>query len=85
MLRLPTTSIIELTNRCNHNCIFCYCPWEFDSNYINSELSKEEWFNVIDTYKKYGIQQITFSGGEPLMRDDLFDILDYINYLYFLI
>lgn len=77
MIELPQTAVIELTSRCNHMCIFCCCPWEYDKNYKNKELSTKEWFQVIDTYARHGVKHITFTGGEPLMRDDLFDILDY--------
>ncbi len=78
-MRLPSTAVIELTSRCNHMCLFCSCPWEYDKNYKNNELTKEEWFKVIDKYKEYGVNHITFTGGEPLMRDDLFDIIDYAS------
>lgn len=76
---LPSTAVIELTSRCNHKCFFCSCPWEYDKDYLNSELSTKEWFAVIDKYMENGISHITFTGGEPLMRDDLFDIISYAS------
>lgn len=79
-MKLPSTAVIELTSRCNHCCIFCSCPWEFDRDYKNIELSKEEWFKIIDKYVSLGVNHITFTGGEPLMRDDLFDIIDYASH-----
>lgn len=74
---LPKTAVIELTSRCNHKCIFCSCPWEYDKDYKNNELSTDEWCRVIDLYVANNVQHITFTGGEPLMREDLLDILDY--------
>lgn len=74
---LPRTAVIELTSRCNHACIFCSCPWEFDKDYKNTELPKETWFEVIKTYIQNGVEHITFTGGEPLMRDDLLDIVEF--------
>ena len=76
---LPRIAVIELTSRCNHFCLFCCCPWEFDKNYKNNELTKEEWFRVFDKYYDCGVRHITFTGGEPLMREDLFDIIDYVS------
>ena len=33
---------LELTYRCNHQCIFCSCPWESDEKYRKDELSTAE-------------------------------------------
>lgn len=75
---LPSTAALELTYRCNHKCIFCSCPWEANNDYKESELSLEEWYRVIDTLIKYGVNGFTLTGGEPLMRDDVYSIMDYI-------
>ena len=74
---LPSTAVLELTSRCNHFCLFCSCPWEYDKNYKNTELTTKEWFDVIDKYIENGVNHITFTGGEPLMREDLLDIIGY--------
>lgn len=74
---LPSTAVIELTSRCNHLCLFCSCPWEYDKDYKNNELRTEEWFAVIDKYIENGVTHITLTGGEPLMRDDLLEIIKY--------
>lgn len=76
---LPQTAVIELTSRCNHFCLFCCCPWEYDKNYKNSELSASEWCEVIDKYYDNGVRHITFTGGEPTLRNDLFEIIDYAS------
>lgn len=72
---LPTTAVIELTSRCNHFCLFCSCPWEYDKEYKNNELTTSEWCDVIDKYIENGVTHITFTGGEPLMREDLLEII----------
>ena len=77
---LPKVVIMELTYNCNHRCIFCSCPWENKNTYNKySELSTEEIFSNINVLKKYGVQHITLSGGEPFLRKDLEDIIKYIN------
>jgi len=78
LMRLPEVVVLELTYRCNHKCIFCSCPWENDEGYKADELCFEEWMDVIDTLLEYGVQSFTISGGEPLLREDLKDIIDYI-------
>lgn len=75
---LPSTAALELTYKCNHMCIFCSCPWEASKDYKESELSLNEWFKVIDTLIENGVQGFTLTGGEPLMREDIYDIMDYI-------
>ena len=75
----PHTAALELTYRCNHSCIFCSCPWEDDDTYKQSELSLQEWYAVIDQLIKYGVNYITLTGGEPLTRSDLRNIIEYIH------
>ena len=75
----PQTAALELTYRCNHSCIFCSCPWEDDDTYKQSELSLQEWYAVIDQLIKYGVNYITLTGGEPLTRSDLRNIIEYIH------
>ena len=75
---LPNVAALELTYRCNHKCLFCSCPWEADDTYKESELSVHEWENVIDTLIENGVSTFTLTGGEPLMRDELREIIDII-------
>ena len=76
--RLPNVAALELTYRCNHRCLFCSCPWESDETYKKAELKAEEWFSVIDELMKNGVSAFTLTGGEPLMREDLMQIIEYI-------
>lgn len=74
---LPATAVLELTYRCNHSCLFCSCPWE-DSNGLfvrQPELTTGQWKTVITRLCDMGVSNFAFSGGEPLMRDDLADIM----------
>ena len=76
--RLPNVAALELTYRCNHRCLFCSCPWESDETYRKNELKTEQWFAVIDELMKNGVSAFTLTGGEPLMREDLMRIIEYI-------
>lgn len=75
---LPAVAALELTYRCNHQCLFCSCPWEADAEYKKAELSLDEWFVVIDCLLENGVQSITLTGGEPLTRIDIKEIVRYI-------
>ena len=75
---LPKVAALELTYRCNHKCIFCSCPWEAEENYLKEELSFYEWTQVVKELMNAGVSSFTLTGGEPLMREDIKDIIDYI-------
>ena len=75
---LPNVAALELTYRCNHKCLFCSCPWEADEIYKKDELSFDEWTNVVDNLMGNGVSTFTLTGGEPLMREDIYDIIDHI-------
>ncbi len=63
---------------CNQNCVHCYAAGQPDAS--EAELSTEEWKAIIDKCRKVGIPQITFTGGEPTMRDDIFELIDYAKW-----
>ena len=67
---------VHLTTKCNMNCVFCGSDeLELDGHpgVINDYKTVKE---IIDSAKNKGINRITFSGGEPLMNPDLFEIID---------
>ena len=60
---------------CNQQCMHCYAA---NQEYAETkELSTEEWKKVIDICKKNCIPQITFTGGEPTLREDLVELVEY--------
>lgn len=75
-MKLPKTMAAELTYLCNHKCIFCSCPWESNATIKENEMPAEEWKSIFSEVKKYGVEHITFTGGEAILRDDFFEILD---------
>lgn len=61
-----------LTNECNMRCPHCYM---FAGLKKDRELSTKEIFDIISSFKKYGGNNIVFSGGEIALRKDLYEIL----------
>jgi heme d1 biosynthesis radical SAM protein NirJ len=64
--------IWNLTRRCNLTCKHCYAL-SADHHYPG-ELSTDEVFHVMDELRSYRVPVLILSGGEPLLRPDLFDI-----------
>ena len=54
---------------CNQKCIHCYAAGQPLSE--EQELDTESWKKIIRACRKAGITQLTFTGGEPTLRDDL--------------
>ena len=63
---------------CNQKCLHCYAAGQEQAEV--KELSTSEWKRVIDQCRKIGIPQLTFTGGEPTMREDLPEIIDYAKW-----
>ena len=64
--------------RCNQNCLFCYA--EHEPMGTRNELTTEQWKAVLDTLRKAGVPMVTFTGGEPTVRDDLAELVDYAKW-----
>ena len=63
---------------CNQKCVHCYATGQPLSD--ERELSTEDWKKVLDICRRVGIPQVTFTGGEPTMREDLFDLIKYARW-----
>ena len=59
---------------CNQNCLHCYAAHQPQGE--EKELSTDEWKQIIDKCRKVCIPQVTFTGGEPTMRDDLVELVE---------
>lgn len=70
----PLWLLAELTYKCPLQCPYCSNPLDF-SGYKN-ELTTEQWFTVMRQARKMGAVQLGLSGGEPLVRKDLEDIVE---------
>ncbi len=65
----PLWLLAEITYKCPLHCVFCYNPVDY-TNY-GQELTTEDWLRVLRQGREIGATQLGFSGGEPLVRDDL--------------
>jgi len=65
----PLWLLAELTYRCPLHCVYCSNPLEY-TRYL-TELSTDAWIRVLREGRELGFVQLGFSGGEPLVRDDL--------------
>src|SRR3990172_2935861 len=76
--RSPLVAAIKITQKCNLRCT--HCPWK---NRILSDLSTEKWKLIIKDLWDKGCTVLTFEGGEPTIRNDLKELLDYSSDLGF--
>ena len=72
---------LELTHRCNMCCRHCYVAPEMQSG--KNELTTAQWKTVLAKLRDMQVMEITLTGGEPFMRQDVFDILSYLRKLGF--
>ena len=69
----PLWLLAELTYRCPLQCPYCSNPVEIAK--YNNELTTDDWVRVLQQARKMGATQLGFSGGEPLVRRDLEDLI----------
>lgn len=63
---------------CNQKCVHCYAAGQTLSD--EAELTTEEWKKILDSCRSAGIPQVTFTGGEPTIREDLFELISYARW-----
>ena len=79
------TLIVELTQRCNHACRHCYNVWHSDSlgrpsRYPHGELDTAQTLALLEkALDEITCSHVTLTGGEPLLRQDLPQILDWLR------
>jgi radical SAM protein with 4Fe4S-binding SPASM domain len=83
--RVPLDVHLELTYRCDARCVHCYCalPHAAHPAARAEELRAQELAPLLDELADLGCLYLTFSGGEVLVRPDLFDILGHAKRLGF--
>jgi radical SAM protein with 4Fe4S-binding SPASM domain len=65
----------NITRKCNLQCVHCYNDSGADKTC--NEISTDHAKAVIDDLAGFGVPSILFSGGEPLMRHDLFELIEH--------
>jgi PqqA peptide cyclase len=73
MLSNPLALIAEVTHRCPLHCVYCSNPMRLEG--AHSELSTAEWIAVFHQAGKLGMLHAHFTGGEPLARTDLGELI----------
>jgi pyrroloquinoline quinone biosynthesis protein E len=69
----PLALIAELTHRCPLHCVYCSNPLELQAR--STELSTEDWSRVFQEAAALGVLQADFTGGEPLTRPDILELI----------
>ena len=72
--------IFEVTQRCNHDCLHCYNVWKAVPAYPRGELDTEGTLRLVDRILRETKPQVfSFTGGEPLLRGDLLDLIRFVR------
>lgn len=71
---------VELTSACNQKCSYCYNGWREDDGKSVGALPTSELCALLDrAFDEIEFDHVTLTGGEPLSRRDLFDVLDLLR------
>ena len=73
------TLYIELTHACNQHCKHCYLNG--GTHHTVAEMTTEQIKKIFREFKEQGGRSAIITGGEPLMRKDIWEILDYVEEL----
>ncbi len=74
----PITSMrISITSRCNYSCR--YCHHEGIDASAENEMTPEEIKRIVDIGVKFGVRKVKITGGEPLVRKDVVEIVEKIS------
>ncbi|WP_459765389.1 radical SAM protein [Alkaliphilus crotonatoxidans] len=82
VLSAPLNVLIEFTHNCNLKCIHCFADADCNvtpQGYLEGELSAADWIKVIDNLADAGVFEVFVSGGEAMMRKDIFKIMERIT------
>ena len=79
MTQKPKYFSFSITERCQSHCTTCN-GWQTTHGKIKDELSTDDWkFVLLEMQKWIGNFDFIFGGGEPFVREDIFDIADYAD------
>jgi len=81
---LPGSFVLELTRRCNNRCMYCYNAWRApELHYADDtqeEMSTDEIKRIIEKLQEeLAITTVVLSGGEPTLRPDLPEIVQFLK------
>lgn len=69
----PVTELrISVTKSCNYSCFFCHKEGHYSSG---DDMRPEEFGRLVRILSRHGVRRVKLTGGEPLMREDLEDVI----------
>ena len=71
----PINVELQLTYKCNANCLMC----DMNTRDKKEELALTKVLSLIDELKRMGTKMLILTGGEPFVRSDIFEIINYCN------
>jgi len=72
--------VFEATQACNHDCLHCYNVWKNPAPYPAGALPTERTLAMLEKMlAETGAALVSISGGEPLLRSDIFEIVDFLS------
>jgi len=74
LMRTPKKIDIDITNRCNLRCRYCY-HYESAGD-AGGDLPADEWLRFFEELNRCAVTELTMAGGEPFIREDLKEIID---------
>jgi len=77
--RRQSSFVFEVTQRCNHDCPHCYNAWKNPVDYPAGQLDTGQTLAMLEKMlAETGAELVTVSGGEPLLRPDIHQIIDFL-------
>ena len=73
LMRTPKKIDIDITNRCNLRCRYCY-HYESPGD-AGSDLPAGMWLRFFEELSRCAVTEVTMAGGEPFIREDLKEII----------
>lgn len=73
----PTVCTLQITTTCQANCVHCSAARHKRTG--EPELTTEEWKRVIRESEQLGVVSVVFTGGEPLLRPDVFELIEWVD------
>lgn len=70
--KVPLSVMFSITNRCTSKCVYCDIPLR-----KQKELTTKEVMKLIEEMAGSGVQKLSLWGGEPLLRDDIGQVINY--------
>ena len=74
VMNSPRMLDLEITSRCNARCRYCY--YMNNQGVTYEDMSTQKWLDLFEEAGKAAVMSVCFAGGEPLIREDIFELID---------